>query len=302
MPERPLAPIFAIGTGRSGTTLFFDLLRRHRDLAWPCQFMVGEGKNHRDRWTERLARVPAVGAPLSRWHRHRRPVPEPYGLWSRYAAGFARPCRDLEAHDAPAAAVDQLPEAVALQQRRMRKPRFFSKYTGWSRIGFVDAVFPDARYVHVVRDGRAVAASLLSVSWWHGWGGPAQWRWGPLPAADQQRWEESGGSFYVLAGLQWKLLMHNLTSRGATVGARYLQVRYEDLVAAPHATLQRVVDWAGLDPDPDLAPAIDRVALRDANHKWREQVPATERAAFERLLGDELVRFGYAADSATRAP
>jgi len=39
-----------------------------------------------------------------------------------------------------------------------KKPVFIHKYTGWSRIAFFKEIFPEARFVHVIRDGRAVAA------------------------------------------------------------------------------------------------------------------------------------------------
>ena len=64
--------------------------------------------------------------------------------------------------------------------------------TGWPRAGFLHAVFPDARYVNVIRDGRAVANSWLQMDWWLGYRGPEHWHFGPLSDEHREVWERSG--------------------------------------------------------------------------------------------------------------
>ena len=90
---------------------------------------------------------------------------------------------------------------------RLGRPVFLHKFTGWPRAGFLRACFPDAIFVEVVRDGRAVANSWLQMAWWLGHHGPDQWHFGPLPPDLQWLWEESDRSFPVLAALGWRLLM-----------------------------------------------------------------------------------------------
>ena len=46
------------------------------------------------------------------------------------------------------------------------KARFAAKLTGPARISYVSSIFPEARFVHVVRDGRAVVQSLMKVEFW----------------------------------------------------------------------------------------------------------------------------------------
>ena len=97
------------------------------------------------------------------------------------------------------------------------KPLFLHKFTGWPRSGFLQRILPDARFVNVVRDGRAVANSFLQMPWWRGYEGPEGWGWGPLPEEYQQIWEESGRSFAVLAGLEWRILMEAFEAAQARV-------------------------------------------------------------------------------------
>ena len=83
------------------------------------------------------------------------PLPEPYDVWDEHYQGFSRPCRDLEAWDVPNSLPKKIRAAFAKQQVAMNKPCFLTKYTGWSRIRFIDTIFPDALYLNIIRDGRA---------------------------------------------------------------------------------------------------------------------------------------------------
>jgi hypothetical protein len=214
-------------------------------------------------------------------------------MWDRCFPGFNRCCRDLEARDATPSAVTAIREAVETQVREMRRERFLAKYTGWPRIGFMDHVFPRARYIHILRDGRAVAWSLLHVSWWEGWRGPEQWRWGPLSDADARAWQDSDRSFFVLAGLQWKTLADRIAARGAEIGDRYLQVRFEQLVQTPEEVVAGALDWAGLRRDAGFLQVVRSRAYRDADQRWRQEVSPEELARFEAALGPALRHHGY---------
>jgi len=252
LPEKPL---FIIGTGRSGTTLLFRLLANHPDLAWPC---IGHT-----------------------------PLPEPYDLWTK--AGFhcfSRPCRDLRGIDAvPEQNRMEIQQSFAHFCEQANRTRFLTKYTGWPRLEFVRRIFPDARFIHLMRDGRAVAWSLMQQPWWHGWQGPTQWRWGQLSPEDQQIWEESDRSFYVLAGLQWKLLMHSIMASSALHPV--LHLKYERLVASPEIVLSEICRFAEL-PTKKLGVEL----LKSANHKWRS-IDTSEQVAFNKHLGPVLCHYGY---------
>ena len=196
-------PIFVVGAGRSGSSLFHQMFTEHPHLAWMSSLC--DEHPHRLGLHRALLRgieLPFVGAALKR---HWESV-ECYDFWDSFFRGFSQPCRDLRADDATLAVKRRLHDAVQGLVTRTR-PRLLVKVTGWPRVGFLHAVFPDARFIHVYRDGRAVANSLLQVDFWRGWRGPAQWRWGMLDAAMQQEWESHDRSFVALAGIQWKILM-----------------------------------------------------------------------------------------------
>src|SRR5213078_3203453 len=88
-----------------------------------------------------------------------------------------------------------------------RRHRLLVKITGWPRVGYLRAIFPDARFIHLIRDGRAVANSLIHTDFWRGWAGPSKWQWGEMGAEHHEEWERHGRSFVALAGIQWKIMM-----------------------------------------------------------------------------------------------
>ena len=132
---------------------------------------------------------------------------------------------------------------MAAQGRRV----FLHHVTGWPRARLWQAAFPEARFIHVVRDGRAVANSCLQTSWWSGYQGPSGWHLGPLPQPYAEEWDASNGSFVLLAGLGWKLLMDAFqAARAAIPPAQWLEVRYEDVLADPRGQVAAMLEFLGL--------------------------------------------------------
>jgi omega-hydroxy-beta-dihydromenaquinone-9 sulfotransferase len=176
------------------------------------------------------------------------------------------------------------------------RPRFFAKITGWSRIGYLNELFPDARFVHLVRDGRDVASSLLRVWFWKGWRGPENWHFGPLPPPYHELWLNHDRSFVVLAGLGWKLLVNSVEEARAALtlpADRFLQTRYEDFLGAPERELRRIAEFAGLEWHPHLRRAIREDGVRDQTGRHRKDLSKHQAEDLTRVLEPELEGYGY---------
>jgi hypothetical protein len=293
-------PVFVIGTGRSGLSPLMDLVAYHGAFAWPSQY--------NDRWPSRpelsaLSKV--VELPVIRGRlKFVRRVPkhaEAFRLWRWCFPGFAEPFRDLEASDVTPHVRRRFHQVVGAITRYQRKPRFIAEYSGWSRIRFLREIFPDAKFIHIVRDGRAVVHSLLTVRWWDGWHGVHRWRIGPPGPDVLEELERHGHSFTALAAAYWKILVANIADRGEELPEDdLLTVRYEDLVADPEKEARRCVAFAGLDPDdPAFLRHLRAVRIVDANHEhlrippWREAFDRRDLEVIEDVAGPELARFGY---------
>jgi hypothetical protein len=285
-------PIFIVGTGRCGSTAFHRLFGAHPQLMWLSGF-AEEFPSHPEwnRWA-----VTAVGNRLIRSIFGKRIKPgENYGFWYAHAYGFAEPGRDLVAADVTPRVRRQLHRVFERMLTR-RRHRLFIKLTGWSRIGFLNDVFPDAKFIHIVRDGRAVASSYLHINeWqWRGWYGPSNWRYGPLSPEDQAAWETSGRSFAALAGIQWRLHTRAIeTARAGIDPERYLQVRYEDYCADPVSVCRGVVDFAELAWDPAFERRVRSAKISDMTSRYRKDLSPEQVAMLTTLLRADLVRYGY---------
>lgn len=219
---------------------------------------------------------------------------EAYPLLNGIYPGYGAPCRDLGVSDVSRRAREGFSHIFGQYLARERKSRLCYKYTGWPRIGFFKEIFPDALFIHVVRDGRAVANSTVNVPWWHGWQGPWNWRWGELSSEHRREWDESGRSFVVLAGIEWKMLLDRVeASKELVPDDRFLQIKYEDLIEEPGAIMKRATGFAGLRPSARFQKHLSQYHLRNRNYKWRQDLPGSEQELLTRCLSKHLKVMGY---------
>jgi hypothetical protein len=264
------APIFIVGCPRSGTNTLYYRLAAHPDLAWISNITK---KTAGSLWLTRLH--------MMLRHDHR--PTEAKVVWRRYASAD-HDARDRK--DATPQAADFLRRVVTQHLRIFGKPRFINKCPRNSvRMEFLDEVFPDALFLHVIRDGRAVANSILRARKNHGsayWGcEPPGWqKLLDLPLLDA-------------CALQWKTIVeYALDSAESIPDERYREVRYEDLCERPEAVFREVSDWAGLTwDDGALEELVSDIDSR--NYKWRENFEPAEVERLNELLGDLLARLGY---------
>jgi len=87
--------------------------------------------------------------------------------------------------------------------------------------------FPRARFIHIIRDGRDCASSFHR-----------RWRFNPLRTV-----------------YRWKGAVRSGRAQGAQLGARYLEIRYEDVTRSPVATLTRICGFLGLEFEPAVLDA-----------------------------------------------
>jgi len=150
-------------------------------------------------------------------------------------------------------------------------------------------IFPDAYFLHVIRDPRSIVCSLRSavLSWASPGGFPTS------PAEGAKAW-----CSYIEKGNQ----IARLTSR-------YTEVRYETLLAEGHGELERIFSWLGLPSDPSFCKhAVDAVTIEKLREQtvapegffrkgkvagWHEELSASALRTIEYVAGDVMEQLGY---------
>jgi hypothetical protein len=284
-------PIIIVGAGRTGTTVFHRMLSEHPHLAWlPGRISARfPGRLELSRLFMKGLDYPVVGELLKR----RIGPGEGYPFWEHHCKGFSAPYRDLVAADVTNKTKKHIPRTTAriLTEKR---DRLLLKITGWPRIGFLSEIFEDARFVHVMRDGRAVANSMINVYFWRGWKGPQNWGWGELSPAQKEEWNERGQSFVVLAAIQWKILMDAMEKAKNTVSSeRFLEITYEDLCSDPIGQFKKVTQFCELEWTLGFERQLGEYRLKNTNDTYKYDLTAKQQSDLEEVLGDYLRRYGY---------
>jgi hypothetical protein len=145
-------------------------------------------------------------------------------------------------------------------------------------IDLMNAIYPDAYYLHIVRDGRDAARSLASRDWY-------------------------SGSLQE-AALEWRRSV--LAARAAQRPERFLEVRYEELLANPVPLITQIFDFLDLDVDTQVLHAAGQEARVQLNadsetpvsaQKWRWAMAPEEQDLVLRLAGEALLEYGYVTQS-----
>lgn len=284
-------PVFIIGVGRSGSSVFHRTLCQHPHAAWFSRLLEWAPQGvQRNRFLMHAIDFPVIGTWLAD---HLEPS-ECYAYWDALYPGFSEPVRDLVADDV---SLDVLPRIIDSFRKQLtgRRPQLVVKITGWPRLDFLHRVFPDARFIHIVRDGRPVAASFLKVDWWDGWRGPNHWRYGQLTPEQDEEWRRHKLSFIALAGIQWKILMDAMESaKRACPRAALLELRYEDICRDPIAGFRQAAAFCDLPWMASFERAVGAARLRSENEKWRRDFTPEQQGMLDSVLHDYLVRYGYA--------
>jgi hypothetical protein len=156
------------------------------------------------------------------------------------------------------------------------------------RIRYLKELFPDAVFIHVLRDPRATAASLVRVPWWRDM---------PLWWADHQTPRQLtalGETDPILAAKHWRFVIQRLLADSEALPPKhYLQVRYEEFIAAPSNVLAQILSFCELPWSDSVVKASTDRPLINKNTKFRDQFTPSELAVMTEIFGPLAGTLGY---------
>lgn len=292
--KEPKPVPFVVGVNRSGTTLLRMMLDSHPELAVPPEthFVPALFEAMQDARREDKRMTPEEVTDFLVEHRR----------WGDFGLGSKELCERIRSQKRINPKF-VLRAFYGLYAEKQGKPRYGDKTPGYvKQMGMIQRSLPEARFIHLIRDGRDVA----------------------LSREDRTDAEELTVERHALI---WKRRISRARSQVPRLD-HYTEIRYEDLVHDPEAVLRKICEFIELpydaamldyhersgerlqeiarDLDDDdggaLRPAAERLEAHslvteapreDRVERWRKLMPPEDIATFEGIAGDLLEELGY---------
>lgn len=210
---------FIVGAGRSGTTMLAQTLNAHSRICVPHELQLVFGySGNGPRLYEYFATGEARDWRASDFVKKVGELcPHQFDEFFDYESFFN--ARNYP-EEGLGAMLSDLYSAIA----RSRGKDMLVEQTPWygQRLDIMKALFPEAKFIHMIRDGRDVAISFARTPWWH-----------DNPAENLERWQQEVN----------KIASDALQLLDKT---HYLEIRYEDFVEDPESNVRRIIDFLGL--------------------------------------------------------
>lgn len=267
-----LKPVFIGGCDRSGTTFMGALLGAHSQcVTTPESQFIIETFQHFDSYENDLSWC--INRITNNWR---------YKIWDLHV--------NYDNYDDLGDRVDYSELILFIVWEYSKKiskqsPKIWIDHTPWNtRYALtLHELFPQSKFIHLVRDGRAIAASISQLDW-------------PIVSINRR------ARFWL------ERLSFGLAAEKYFGPDNYLSIRFEDLVLEPENTLIKICQFLNIEFQPSLLsgngfvppkytmkqhslvgtpPDPDRVLA------WKKQLSAREIEIFEYITGDMLSYLGY---------
>jgi hypothetical protein len=281
----PIKPILIIGAPGSGTTLLHQTLCSHRDVAYITHNMLRAGIRKHGRLVGDRRRALLMLQNLI----HRDPASNnPLGdaLWIKYFGDY----NYMTEKDYSEEMADYFRKKVLQVQNLLGRPRFVDKtLVNCFRVRLLNSIFPDAKFIHTIRDGRAVAFSILNKI------DIAGDRFALFDVGFKDilgdKYKPDRSELYNY-GLAWAEFVRKGREANAVAQNRYYEVRYEKLVTEPYDELRNIVDFCELDWYSEFEEKIP--PTQNMNEKWKQKASKEQRIDLEESTFDLRQTLGIA--------
>jgi hypothetical protein len=268
-----IKPIFVLGVAHSGTTILYNILAFHPDLAWFSQYSQRDGT-----MPERfyLPFEAVFNRVLRRLFKHS--WQKGKGFWS-LAIPFPSEADRIWNYILPESRQGvgeeeikhRVKTIVYRELNRWHRNRIIFKLPRLStEVALLHEVFPNALFIHSIRDGRAVALSNCHKF---------------------QRGEKDKLKALRHSAEHWKEVVIKVQQEKRNT-KHFLEIKYEDFCNDVHGYIARILDFGGLDKSRmpwHQCPA----ELTPTNDKWLMSCSESEKLLLEQILGSTLTELGY---------
>jgi len=276
--RRSRAPVFVLGSPRSGTTLLYDMLLSAGGFA----VYLAESNVFN-------LLIPRFGDLRVRSNRER--------LMQAWLHSKLFRCSGLDAGNISSrilAECENGGDFLRLVMGEICSAQGMARWAenspeGMLYLPLIKSLIPDALFIHILRDGRDVATSL------------AQRRY-----VRAFPWEDRHG--LIGCGLYWEWILEHGRRFGQSVPTDYLEVHFEQLLAQPQETLDQIGHFIDQPLDYEVIQQVAYGSVTKPNTsfyneaertdfnpvgRWKKSFSPRQLLRFERLVGPTLAKLGY---------
>jgi Sulfotransferase family len=297
-------PIFVVGCHRSGTTVLYEALAKHPDLVFLSNAsallpripilsnavadLFGLDEVEQERFLK--DGIPFTPATPS----------EAIRIWELYAPEGGDYC--LDEHFSNPKMEEYLIHTIKKHLKYFNKTRFINKNPDNSvRMRYLNKLFPDAKFINIIRDGRAVCSSLMKVreiaeeffgsEHRHATSGVKVKAWADI----EETWKTDPASSI---GLLWKEVVETIErDKEAISPERYLELRFEDFVTEPFNYLEKMVHFCDLGWDAKAESAIREASktltMGGRNDAWKKRLKEADVEKLMAIIAPKMRAYGY---------
>jgi len=138
-----------------------------------------------------------------------------------------------------------------------------------SYLDIINELFPRAKVIHIIRDGRDCALSFYRMHWGH--------------------------TNAYMAAKTWKLHVSKNRYLGSSLLMdRYIELKYEDLLSNPISQLNRLANFLHLSVDwKNVEKLVESMTIKNNFYKWKKKMTQKDLKIFQAVAGDLLQECGY---------
>lgn len=252
--------IFIIGAPRSGTTFLAGLLS-HTEYGEPIEthfitkyYALLDKYGDLSHKKNFAALIGDIGSerPIMQWGR---PLDSEY-LYERTQPAFSF--------------ADIVNEIMALRSKPGLNPHAWGDKTPHyiGNLNILMELFPAAKFVHIVRDGRDVCLSLLEKEW------------GP-------------NNVYMCAEYWKRLNSQDHLIEELRRDNRLRSIKYEELVTRPKPLVTELYEFLGAELDDETIETLCHNIMSKNFDKWKTKMTERQKSVFQSVAGEKLAQFGY---------
>jgi hypothetical protein len=268
----PKRPILIMGAPGSGTTLLYQTLCSHRDVAYVTRNMLRAGILRHGRLLGDRRKALFMLQNLVH-HDRSSNLPQGDALWVEYFRDY----KHMTENNYSEEIAGYYRKKVLAVQNLWGRSRFVDKtLLHCFRVRLLNLIFPDVKFIHIIRDGRAVAFSILNKIQIASDRNPLFHFGFKDILGDKYQSERSELYNY---GLVWAEFIRKGREASAFAQSRYYEVNYERLVTEPYKEFRNIVDFCELDWYGEFEEKIPRTQNMD--EKWKHEASKEQHIDLE---------------------